>query len=68
MIGGDGKGFVFCSDNNAAPGQMVGLSKEPSRTLVDSGYRCFIEDVGATPQMSRWWRRYSCRPRETPSR
>ena len=45
MVGGNGHRFVFCRDDDSSPGQMVGLSEEPAGTLMDGGYRRFIEDV-----------------------
>ena len=49
MIGGDGHGFVFCRSHNGASSQMVCFSKEPAGTLVDGGYRRFVEDVVRYP-------------------
>ena len=45
MVGRNGQGFVFGRNDDGTPGQVVGLSEEPTGTLVDSGYRRFIEDV-----------------------
>ena len=36
MIGGDGHGFIFGRYDDGAPGQMVGLSEEPSGTLMEN--------------------------------